>query len=96
MSEVKVSKITIEIEGKGIIELTIEEAQKMKMCLDEIFKKPEETIKEYIPISVPETNPWKIDPYNPVIYPYYKPIIKNPIIWCSCDKSNELINFKIQ
>ncbi len=56
MSEVKVSKITIEIEGKGIIELTIEEAQKMKACLDEIFKKPE-TIKEYIPIFVPETNP---------------------------------------
>lgn len=82
MSEVKVSKITIEIEGKGTIELTVEEAQKMKMCLDEIFKKPE-TIKEYIPISVPETNPWKIDPYN-------------PIIWCSYDTSNELINFKIQ
>lgn len=39
MSEVKVSKITIEIEGKVIIELTVEEAQKMKMCLDEIFKK---------------------------------------------------------
>lgn len=56
MSEVKVSKITIEIEGKGIIELTVEEAQKMKMCLDEIFKKPE-NIKEYIPISVPEINP---------------------------------------
>lgn len=71
MSEVKVSKITIEIEGKGIIELTIEEAQKMKACLDEIFKKPE-TIKE--------SNPWKID----------------PIIWCSCDTSHELINFKIQ
>jgi len=67
MSEVKVSKITIEIEGKGTIELTIEEAQKMKACLDEIFKKPE-TIKEYIPISVPETNPWKIVLYNPEIY----------------------------
>lgn len=69
MSEIKISKITIEIEGKGIIELTIEEAQKMKACLDEIFKKPE-TIKEYIPISVPETNPWKIDPiiYQTPIY----------------------------